>query len=72
MDHEADSESVIPLADRVMQQHNVASWSFDKGYYKKETKELLKFYIPQVVMPKKGKKNQEEKDTHPVRALPKH
>lgn len=62
MDHQADSESVIPLADRVMQQHKVASWSFDKGYYKKENKELLKFYIPQVVMPKKGKKNQEEKE----------
>lgn len=62
MDHEADSESVIPLADRVMQQHKVESWSFDKGYYKKENKELLKLYIPQVVMPKKGKKNQEEKE----------
>lgn len=62
MDHEADSESVIPLADRVMQQHKVESWSFDKGYYKKENKELLKLYIPYVVMPKKGKKNQEEKE----------
>jgi IS5 family transposase len=61
MDHEADSESVIPLADRIIQQYKVKSWSFDKGYYKKENKELLKLYIPQLVMPKKGKKNQEEK-----------
>ena len=62
MDHEADSESVIPLADRIIQQYKVESWSFDKGYYKKENKELLKLYIPQLVMPKKGKKNQEEKE----------
>ncbi len=34
--------------------------SFDKGFYKRENKELLKLYIPEIIMPKKGKKNQEE------------
>ncbi len=62
MDHESDSEIVISLADRFIQKHLVESWSFDKGYYKKENKELLKLYISQVVMPKKGKRNQEEKE----------
>ena len=36
--------------------------SFDKGFYKKENKELLSLYIPAVIMPKKGKKNKAEQE----------
>lgn len=61
MEHESDSEIVIQLADNLIQKFPILSWSFDKGYYKKTNKELLQLYIPQVVMPKKGKPNQQEK-----------
>jgi hypothetical protein len=36
--------------------------SFDKGFYSKINKELLSFYISQLVMPKKGKLNLAEKE----------
>ena len=40
----------------------IKSISFDKGFYKKENKELLGLYIPVVIMPKKGKKNKAEQE----------
>jgi len=61
MDHEADSAIVIPLADKLLAKYTIESWSFDKGYYSHITKQLLKLSIPQVIMPKKGKLNQQEK-----------
>jgi len=61
MEHEADSEIVIQLADKLLQKFSIQSWSFDKGFYKKANKELLQLYVPQLVMPKKGKPNQQEK-----------
>jgi len=61
MEHESDSEIVIELADNLIQKFAIQSWSFDKGYYKKINKELLQLCIPHVVMPKKGKSNQQEK-----------
>ncbi len=62
MEHETDSGIVIPLADKILAKYMVYSWSFDKGFYSKENKELLKFFIPKPVMPKKGKCNQVEKE----------
>lgn len=61
MEHEVDKTTVISLADRVLNQFKVASWSFDKGFYSKANKELLELYISQLVMPKKGKLNLAEK-----------
>jgi hypothetical protein len=61
MEHESDSEIVIPLADKILESFQVFSWSFDKGFYNKISKELLKLYIPKPVMPKKGKLNLNEK-----------
>jgi len=31
------------------------SWSFDKGFWKKENKAMLEEHVDKVVMPKKGK-----------------
>jgi hypothetical protein len=53
----------IPLADRLLSRFGgdaIESISFDKGFYKRENKELLKLYISEVIMPKKGRKNREE------------
>lgn len=60
MEHQADSEVVPELVERVLQDFNVDSWSFDKGYWHKENKALLAERINTVVMPKKGKPSKQE------------
>lgn len=60
MDHQADSEVVPELAERILHKFTVDSWSFDKGYWHKENKELLAEKISTVILPKKGKCNKEE------------
>ncbi len=40
---------------------NLASCSFDKGFYSPVVKEVLPLLLDQVVLPKKGKMNEEEK-----------
>ena len=61
MENEADSEIVLPLADRLLEIFKIRSWSFDKGFWNKDNKLLLKDYIPELTMPKKGKPNKIEK-----------
>lgn len=60
MENQVDKSIVIDLADRVLQQYLVASWSFDKGFYTKENKELLNLFINNLIMPKKGGLNKTE------------
>lgn len=60
MTNQQDRDLVIELADRVLKRFEVASWSFDKGYWRKENKELLQLEIPEVIMPKLGKRNKTE------------
>lgn len=60
MDHEADSQIVPELAKRILLQFMVDSWSFDKGYWHKDNKELLSEKVNQLVLPKKGKRTKEE------------
>jgi len=55
-----DRDVVIGLADRLLSKYRITSWSFDKGFYRKENKELLQLEIPKVVMPKLGKRNKKE------------
>lgn len=38
----------------------IESISFDKGFYSKQNKEFVEKIIPKTIMPKKGKRNQEE------------
>ena len=63
IERQAEVSLSIPLADRLLNRFGedaIESISFDKGFYKRENKELLSLYIPEVIMPKKGKKNQAE------------
>jgi IS5 family transposase len=53
---------VIEVADRILSKHKVASWSLDKGYWKKENKEILQLEVPRVVIPKLGKRNKNEEE----------
>ena len=59
-DHQADSEVILPIAKRVLKKYSVDSLSTDKGYWNKDNKETLQGQIPCLVMPKKGKLNQEQ------------
>lgn len=67
LEEEQDRDVVIELADSVLSRYSVASWSFDKGFWKKENKELLQLEVPTVVMPKLGKRNkiEEYEETSP-------
>lgn len=69
MDHEMDQAIVLRVADRIMAEYKITSWSFDKGFYAKPIKELLQLVVPQVILPKKGKLNQEEKQEESQRAF---
>lgn len=65
IEKQADVELSIPLADKLISLYGESSFfsiSFDKGFWKKENKELLQLYFEQVIMPKKGKKNITEQD----------
>jgi len=60
VEHTADVNLMIPLADRLLAKYPIASLSSDKGGWSKENKALLELFIPQVIIPKKGKLNQNE------------
>jgi IS5 family transposase len=60
---EAEVDQSIPVADRLLGRYgagSVASISFDKGFTRAADRELLSLYVPEVVMPKRGKKNAAE------------
>ena len=60
MENESDSQVVLPIADRVLMKYKINSWSFDKGFWHKDNKWLLKTAVEKVIMPKKGKRNMQE------------
>ena len=60
MENEQDRDIVIALADRLLARYKIDSWSFDKGYWGQENKQLLQLEIPKVIMPKLGKRNKQE------------
>ena len=60
---EAEVDQSIAVADRLLGRYgvgSVASLSFDKGFTREADRQLLGIYIPEVVMPKRGKKNATE------------
>lgn len=62
MEEQADSDAAIGVADRLLNKYAIDSISFDKGFWKLENRELLSLFIRKVVLPKKGKPNQQEKE----------
>ena len=50
-----DRDVVIGLVERLLEKFNITSWSFDKGYWNAENRDLLSLYIKDVVMPKLGR-----------------
>ena len=62
MDHQQDRDIVISLADRLLSVHKIDSWSLDKGHWNKENKQLLQLVVPRVILPKLGKRNNQQKE----------
>jgi len=62
MEHEVDKSTVIALSDRILKRYKIAAWSFDKGFFTKENKDLLGMFVDNLVMPKKGKLNKMEQE----------
>jgi len=60
MEHQADSEIVESISERLLALFKIHSWSFDKGFYHKNNKSLLEKEVEKVIMPKKGKCNKQE------------
>ena len=69
VEKQADVDLLIPLVNRLLNRYKIQSISADKGFWKKEIKELLSLFIPEVVIPKKGKLNITEKEIERSRAF---
>lgn len=61
-ENQSDNELTLPVAKRLVSKHKLQSISFDRGFSDKAVKVLLEKDIPQVIMPKKGKRTQKEKE----------
>ena len=63
LDHQSDVDQTVPLADRLLARYGegaIASLSVDKGFSRAEDRELIGLYIPQVIMPKRGRQTATE------------
>jgi IS5 family transposase len=62
MNEEQDRDIVLALADRLIPLFKIQSWSFDKGYWGKGNKQLLQLLVPEVIIPKLGRRTKQEED----------
>jgi len=60
-ERQADSELTLSIAGRLKEKYTTQSLSVDKGFSNMADKAELETWIPQVIMPKKGKRSQAEK-----------
>jgi IS5 family transposase len=71
MDQSSDVKETLPLADRLLTQYGdegLQSWSLDKGFSADQDRQLLELFIPEVIMPKKGRRSQADqaRETQPT------
>lgn len=74
MEQPSDKDEVIALADRLLGRYGskaIGSLSFDKGFTREEDRQLLQLYIPEVIMPKRGKRNAAEEARESARSFQK-
>ncbi len=61
MEQSSDVKETLPLVDRLLTRFGhgqIQSWSVDKGFSAQQDRELLELFIPEVIMPKKGRRSQ--------------
>lgn len=68
-DNQTDNQLTVSIADRLLEKYPVQSLSVDRGFSDMADKALLELYVPEVIMPKKGKRNQKEKETESAPAF---
>ena len=61
MEKEQDAKITVPFSSKLLKSWEINSISFDKGFWSKDNFEKLKDKVENLVMPKKGKRNKEEK-----------
>jgi len=70
MEQSSDVKETLPVADRLLTQYGarLQSWSVDKGFSAQDDRELLELFIPEVIMPKKGRRSQADqaRETQPT------
>ena len=72
MEQPDDKEESIGVADRLLARcgaGHIQSLSFDKGFTREEDRQLLELSIPEVIMPKRGKRNQAEQEREEKRSF---
>ena len=65
MEGGSESEESVPLIGRLLNEYgegNIQSVSCDKGFSSEGDRELIELYIPEVNMPKKGRRSVADKD----------
>jgi IS5 family transposase len=60
MQKEQDVEIAVPFAKEIVDRYEVDSISYDKGCWSPKNYKELKRLVPNVVLPKKGKRNKQE------------
>ncbi len=71
MTQSSDVKETLPLADRLLARlgdGQIQSWSVDKGFSAQQDRELLELFIPEVIMPQKGRRSQADqaRETQPT------
>lgn len=70
-DNQTDNQLTLSIADRLLVKYPIQSLSVDRGFSDKGDKAILELYIPEVIMPKKGKRSQQEKEIESAPAFKK-
>jgi hypothetical protein len=74
MEYEKDAAQITPLCERItgkFKSVKISAHSFDKGFYSDDNYKAIQGITKQVVMPKRGKKNQEEQQLESSREFKK-
>ena len=71
-EHQADNQLSLEISDRLLAKYLIQSLSVDKGFSDMGDKALLEEFIPEVIMPKKGKRSKEEQKIEQSTAFRKH
>ena len=56
-----NKDLVKEIAEKLLPEYKISSWSFDKGFWKPENRDLLKEKVKHLVLPKNGKYNAQER-----------
>ena len=74
MDQLSDNNETVPMTDKLIEiygQNTINSISFDRGFSCEEDRELLELFIPNVIMPKKGRLNSNDKERESTKTFKK-